>query len=115
MTISRAHETATTRNKTCAQRRRHLTLLLAASLTGLIVQIIKLILAQAGGKAQAKAAAERAALKAELEQLGLKEVRLRAVAEGVDEDAIEDARDGDAPKECIIELILAKKTAAAHP
>ena len=82
------------------------------------MQIIKMILAQAsclpdaGGQAslaQAQAkAAERAAFKAELEQLGLKEVRLQAVAEGVDEDAIENARDGDAPKECIIELILAK-------
>ena len=35
----------------------------------------------------------------ELRQLGLKQLRLRAAAEGVDEDAIEDARDGDSPKE----------------
>ena len=36
-------------------------------------------------------------------------------AEGVDEDAIEDARDRDTPKESLIELILAKKKAAAQP
>ena len=103
----------------CPIRRVPHAITLASDRSGLIVQIIKLILAQAscsqlaaGGQAslaQAQAkAAERAAFKAELEQLGLKEVRLQAVAEGVDEDAIEDARDGDAPKECIIELILAK-------
>ena len=34
-----------------------------------------------------------------LQSLTLKELRLRAAAEGVDEDAIEDARDGDSPKE----------------
>ena len=96
----------------------------------LCLQIIKLIQAQADAKAsqaqaakakaaaeakaaaKAKAAAERAALQSELEALTVKEVRLRAAAEGVDEDAIEDARDGDTPKQSLIELILAKKAAA---
>ncbi len=89
------------------------------------VPIIKLIQAQAiaAGKAaedkaedkaaaeQAaaaeRAAAERAALEAELQQLTVKQLRLRAKAEGVDGDALEDARDGDTPKASIIELILA--------
>ena len=93
------------------------------------LQIIKLIQAQAAkvqaakakaaaeakAAAKAKAAAERSALQSELQELTLKEVRLRAAAEGVDEDAIEDARDGDTPKESLIELILAKKKAAAQP
>ena len=42
----------------------------------------------------------------ELRQLGLKQLRLRAAAEGVDEDAIEDARDGDSPKEDVRALTL---------
>ena len=71
--------------------------------------------AEAKAAAEARAAAERAALQSELEALTVKEVRLRAAAEGVDEDAIEDARDGDTPKESLIELILAKKAAAAQP
>ena len=62
-------------------------------------QIINLIKAQAAAKATADAEAANARLHSELEQLTLKELRLRAAAEGVDEDAIEDARDGDNPKE----------------
>ena len=77
--------------------------------------MIKLIQAQADSNAQGAKAPERAALQSELEALTVKEVRLRAAAEGVDEDAIEDARDGDTPKESLIELILAKKKAAAQP
>ena len=126
---SRTHETVTARRKTC-----DLTLFPRACvaqrgcLTRLLpVQIIKLIQAQAiaAGKAaedkaaakqaaaeqaaaeQAAAAAERAALEAELQQLTVKQLRLRAKVEGVDDDALEDARDGDTPKASIIELILA--------
>ena len=43
----------------------------------------------------------------ELRMLTVKELRMRAAAEGADEDAIEDARDSDTPKESLIELILA--------
>ena len=46
-------------------------------------------------------------LEEELRMLTVKELRMRAAAEGVDEDAIEDARDSDTPKESLIELILA--------
>ena len=63
------------------------------------LQIINLIKAQAEAKVTADAEAANARLHSELEQLTLKELRLRAAAEGVDEDAIEDARDGDSPKE----------------
>jgi len=35
----------------------------------------------------------------ELQPLTLKELRVRAAAEGVDNEAIEDARDGDTPKQ----------------
>ena len=93
------------------------------------VQIIKLIQAQAiaAGKAaedkaaaeqaaaEQAAAAERAALEAELQQLTVKQLRLRAKAEGVDGDALEDARDGDTPKASIIELILGNAPAVARP
>ena len=98
------------------------------------VQIIKLIQAQAvaAGKAdedkaaaeqaaaeqaaaEQAAAAERAALEAELQQLTVKQLRLRAKAEGVDGDALEDARDGDTPKASIIGLILGNAPAVARP
>ena len=52
-------------------------------------------------------------LQSELEQLTIKDLRLRAKAEGVDNDAVEDARDGETPKESLIELILANTTPAA--
>ena len=128
---SRTHETVTARRKTC-----DLTLFPRACvaqrgcLTRLLpVQIIKLIQAQAiaAGKAaedkaaaeQAaaaeRAAAERAALEAELQQLTVKQLRLRAKAEGVDGDALEDARDGDTPKASIIGLILGNTSAVARP
>ena len=67
------------------------------------VQMMKLIQAQAAGKA-----GQRAAVEAELQQLTVKDLRMRAKAEGVDAEAIEDARDGDTPKESVTELILAK-------
>ena len=58
-----------------------------ASLTALIIE------------AEGSADSQQAPLLDELRQLGLKQLRLRAAAEGVDEDSIEDARDGDSPKE----------------
>ena len=120
--------TATAPRKTCARLHAELCIKLTGDMV--LAQIIKLIqatkakaaaaakeaaeakAAEAKAAAEARAAAERAALQSELEQLSLKEVRLRAAAEGVDQDAIEDARDGDTPKESLIELILAKKKAA---
>ena len=72
--------------------------------------MIKLIQAQAAGKA-----GQRAALEAELKQLTVKDLRMRAKAEGVDAEAIEDARDGDTPKASLIELILANEAAGARP
>ena len=54
-----------------------------------------------------KGAAQRA-LKAELQQLKMPELRKRAAAVGVSSDAIEEARDDDEPKKAIIALVLAK-------
>ena len=66
--------------------------------------LIALIVAkQSGGGAAA-------ALEAELAPLTLKELRARAAAEGVSEDAIDDARDGDQPKDDLIALIVANRT-----
>ena len=72
--------------------------------------MIKLIQAQAAGKA-----GQRAALEAELKQLTVKDLRMRAKTDGVDAEAIEDARDGDTPKESLIELILVNEAAGARP
>jgi hypothetical protein len=46
----------------------------------------------------------------ELSGLSVKDLRSRAAAAGVSEDAIEDARDGDDPKKDLIALILAAQT-----
>ena len=43
----------------------------------------------------------------ELSGLTVRELRSRAVEAGVSKDAIEDARDGDQPKEDLIALIVA--------
>ena len=67
--------------------------------------MIKLIQAQAAGKA-----GQRAAVEAELKQLTVKDLRMRAKAKGVD---AEDARGGGTPKESLIELILASMGPAA--
>lgn len=48
------------------------------------------------------------ALRAELQALNNKQLRLRAVADGVDAEAIEDARDKEAPKPALIALVLAQ-------
>ena len=86
----------TLRRKMCAKS---LLASVSASDATACLQIINLIKAQAAAKATGEAEAANAQLQSELEQLTLKELRLRAAAEGVDEDAIEDARDGDSPKE----------------
>ena len=46
-------------------------------------------------------------LREELESLRLKALEKRAVAEGVDADAVEDALDEDSPKAALIDLIVA--------
>ena len=86
----------TLRRKMCAKS---LLASVSASDATACLQIINLIKAQAAAKATADAEAANAQLQSELQSLTLKELRLRAAAEGVDEDAIEDARDGDSPKE----------------
>eukprot|EP01044_Picomonas_judraskeda_P004388 COSAG03_NODE_385_length_8317_cov_7.240813_7_plen_104_part_00 len=65
-----------------------------------IIALIKATVARNEAKQRAHAA--------ELQQLKLPELRKRAVAAGVDLDALEEARDSDEPKQAIIGLILAK-------
>ena len=65
-----------------------------------IIALIKATVARNEAKQRAQAA--------ELQQLKLPELRKRAVAAGVDPDALEEARDSDEPKPAIIGLILAK-------
>ena len=80
-------------------REEQLCILSAVLLWGVVAWLFT---ARAARKTNAAAAIENnleAPLLDELWQLGLKQLRLRAAAEGVDEDAIEDARDGDSPKE----------------
>lgn len=57
---------------------------------------------------EARKGATQRALKAELQQLKMPELRKRAVAAGASSDAIEAARDDDEPKEAIIALVLAQ-------
>ena len=57
--------------------------------------------------AAAREAATLRAVKAELQQLKMPDLRKRAAAAGASAEAIEDARDGDDPKADMIELILA--------
>jgi hypothetical protein len=70
--------------------------------------IIALILkaSQAKAEGEARKAATHRAMKAELEQLKMPELRQRATAAGVPADSVEDARDADDPKAAMIELIL---------
>jgi hypothetical protein len=72
--------------------------------------IIKLLIAKhAGGGTAAALEAELAQLETELVQLSLKELRTRAEADGVDDDRIEEARDGEQPKGDIVNLIVAQR------
>eukprot|EP01046_Picozoa_sp_COSAG06_P032816 COSAG06_NODE_3306_length_5529_cov_7.228913_1_plen_451_part_00 len=58
---------------------------------------------------RAERVAKTSPLAEELAELSLKELRVRAKASGCDNDAIEDARDGDSPKPDLIKLIIAKE------
>jgi hypothetical protein len=66
---------------------------------------------QTKADAEARKGATQRALKAELQQLKMPELRKRAAAAGVSGDAIEEARDEDEPKEAIIALVLAQQSA----
>eukprot|EP01046_Picozoa_sp_COSAG06_P038821 COSAG06_NODE_4516_length_4188_cov_1.828320_5_plen_152_part_01 len=57
------------------------------------------------GRRQANATSV-AALRQQLGELRVKELRARAKTEGVDEDALEDTTDSDDPKQAVIELLL---------
>ena len=63
-----------------------------------------------GGGAPSSRRGTRTPLGIELLPLTVKELRARAAAEGVADDAIEEARDGDQPKEELIALIVAKRS-----
>ena len=55
------------------------------------------------------------ALRQELECLGLRELRRRAKEAGVEEEALEEALDTDAPKVVVIELLLSKAVPEGVP
>ena len=63
----------------------------------------------------ARQAASQRALKAELQQLKMPELRKRAAAAGISKDDIEDARDADEPKGAMISLILSAHASASQP
>ena len=65
---------------------------------------------QARVEASAREAATLRAVKAELQQLKMPDLRKRAAAAGASAEAIEGARDGDDPKADMIELILAHQS-----
>ena len=65
---------------------------------------------QARVEALAREAATLRAVKVELQQLKMPDLRKRAAAAGASAEAIEDARDGDDPKADMIELILAHQS-----
>ena len=53
----------------------------------------------------------QATLRSQLQSLRLKQLRHRAGAEGLDDDAIEDALDGDNPKAALIDLLVEREAA----
>ena len=53
-------------------------------------------------------------MRAELAELKLKELKKRARAEGLDEDAVDDVDDAADPKAAIIELLVAAAASAAQ-
>ena len=65
---------------------------------------------QAKVEAAAREAATQRAVKAELQQLKMPDLRKRAAAAGASADTIEDARDADDPKAEMIALILAHQS-----
>ena len=61
-------------------------------------------------QAEDDAQAQLADLETELGGMSNKDLRTRALDEGIDEDAVEDARDADAPKQALIALLMEKAT-----
>ena len=53
-------------------------------------------------------------MRAELAERTLKELKKRARAEGLDEDAVDDVDDADDPKAAIVELLVAAAVSAAQ-
>ena len=53
-------------------------------------------------------------LEMELGSMSNKDLRARALEEGIDEDAVEDARDADRPKEALVGLLMEKAKEAAE-
>ena len=49
-------------------------------------------------------------LEATLGGMSNKDLRTRALDEGIDDDSVEDARDADAPKQALIALLMEKAT-----
>jgi hypothetical protein len=65
-------------------------------------------------QAEDDAQEELAGLEKELGDMSNKDLRARALNEGIDEDAVEEARDADRPKEALVGLLMEKaKTEAA--
>ena len=60
------------------------------------------------------AAGKEAHLRANLAELPLGQLKKRARAEGLDEDAVDDVDDADDPKAAIIELLVAAAASAAQ-
>ena len=67
------------------------------------MQTISAAVALAGPSPEAQRAE---AMRAELEGLGLKELRRRARAAGADEEALEDATDAEEPKAAVTALLM---------
>ena len=61
------------------------------------------------------AAPKLTALQRELQALKVSTLRKRAISDGVDEDAMEEAADGDSEKKALIELIVGQQPTAAEP
>ena len=74
--------------------------------------LIKLIV-QMNSPADEAASAGMTKLRAELSEMKLSQLRKRAVADGVDEEATEEAADGDDEKTALIDLLLARQPSSA--
>jgi hypothetical protein len=78
-------------------------------LVALIVQHVAAANAESDKAAEEQMAAKVEALRQELEGMRLTALQKRAASEGVEETQIEDAMDGDAPKEGLIALLLQRR------